>query len=305
MEKQRWEESEKRREEERRSEKRKSQKKEDAGARKGRKAVIHCVFSNGLCGSGGSTSRLAKRQVQSHLARWEMKNCTPWREAHFEVNMCNTHRHRSTFGSWDVEKARAVVARGTFGSPKCKKLMVSDHFWKLRCWKSARRCGEKHVSKSKWPKHTRFGAISWSWDVEKVHAVLAGSTLRSQNVKSTHARPTFGRSDVVSCGRRKGLCTLSKVSKTGRFFSSFNYNHHYTTLHSTALQLRPPLQLQYVTLHYTNNITLRYTTLHYTTLHYIRLHYTTLNYTTLNCTTFNYTTLHCSYNYNYNYNYIT
>jgi len=35
MEKQRWEESEKRRAEERRSEKRKSQKKEDAGARKG------------------------------------------------------------------------------------------------------------------------------------------------------------------------------------------------------------------------------------------------------------------------------
>jgi len=44
MEKQRWEESEKRREEERRSEKRKSQKKEDAGARKGRKVAIHCVF---------------------------------------------------------------------------------------------------------------------------------------------------------------------------------------------------------------------------------------------------------------------
>jgi hypothetical protein len=35
---------EKRREEERRSEKRKSQKKEDAGARKGRKVTIHCVF---------------------------------------------------------------------------------------------------------------------------------------------------------------------------------------------------------------------------------------------------------------------
>jgi len=43
-EKQRWEESEKRREEERRSEKRKSQKKEDAGARKGRKVAKHCVF---------------------------------------------------------------------------------------------------------------------------------------------------------------------------------------------------------------------------------------------------------------------
>jgi len=53
MEKQRWEESEKRREEERRSEKRKSVKKEDAGARKGMKVAKHCVFQM-ICGSGGS-----------------------------------------------------------------------------------------------------------------------------------------------------------------------------------------------------------------------------------------------------------
>ena len=44
MEKQRWEESEKRSKEKRRSEKRKSQKKDDAGARKGRK-VANTLFS--------------------------------------------------------------------------------------------------------------------------------------------------------------------------------------------------------------------------------------------------------------------
>ena len=59
MEKQRWEESEKRREKERRSEKRRSHKKEDGGARKGRKAAKHCVFPM-ICGSGGSKGRLAK-----------------------------------------------------------------------------------------------------------------------------------------------------------------------------------------------------------------------------------------------------
>ena len=31
---------------------------------------------------------------------------------------------------------------------------VSNHFWKLRCRKSARRCGAKHISKSKCTKHT-------------------------------------------------------------------------------------------------------------------------------------------------------
>ena len=55
MEKQRWEESERRRAEERS----KSEKKEEAGARKGRKVAKHCVFPM-ICGSGGSNSRLAK-----------------------------------------------------------------------------------------------------------------------------------------------------------------------------------------------------------------------------------------------------
>jgi len=59
MKKQRWEESEKRREEERRSKNRTSQKTEDAGARKGSKVAKHCVFPM-ICGSGGSKSRLAK-----------------------------------------------------------------------------------------------------------------------------------------------------------------------------------------------------------------------------------------------------
>jgi len=44
MEKQRWKESEKRREEEIRSEMRKSEKKEDAGTGKGGKVAIHSVF---------------------------------------------------------------------------------------------------------------------------------------------------------------------------------------------------------------------------------------------------------------------
>ena len=59
MEKQRWEESVRRRAEERRSEKSKSEKKEEAGARKGRKVAKHCVLPM-ICGSGGSNSRLAK-----------------------------------------------------------------------------------------------------------------------------------------------------------------------------------------------------------------------------------------------------
>ena len=68
MEKQRWEESEKRREEKRRGEERRGEerrervrrtKMQDAGARKGRKGVKHGAFPM-ICGSGGLKSRLAK-----------------------------------------------------------------------------------------------------------------------------------------------------------------------------------------------------------------------------------------------------
>ena len=268
-----------------------------------------------------------KRRVRSQLARWEMKNCTPlWREARLQVKMYKTHQVRTTFGSWDVEKVHAVVARSTFRSQNAQSTQCSEHFWKLWCRKSARRCGVKQISKSKCTKHTRFGALFevdmskkctlvfqvkmykahhvpntfGSCDVEKVHAVLARSTFRSQNVKNTRVRTTFGCWDVVSRGRRKGLCTLSKVSKTWGFCSIFNYNHHYTTLHSKTLRYNYTFTtfhyttLHSTTLHYTqlHSITLHYTALHYIPLHYIPLHYTTFHYTTLHSTTLHYSPLH-------------
>ena len=89
-----------------------------------------------------------------------MKNCTPlWREAHFEVKMYKAPQLRTAFGSCDVEKVHTVVARSTFVSEKAKNTSRSDHFWKLRCRKSARRCGAKHISKSKCTKHTMFGPL--------------------------------------------------------------------------------------------------------------------------------------------------
>ena len=60
-----------------------------------------------------------------------------------------THHVRTTFGSCHVENVHAVVARSTFRSQNVQNTPTSDHFWKVRCSKSARRCGAKHVSKSK------------------------------------------------------------------------------------------------------------------------------------------------------------
>ena len=262
------------------------------------------------------------------------KKCTPlWREAHFQVKMYKAHHSRTTFGSWDVEKVHAVVARSTFPSQNVQSTPFSEHFWKLRCRKSARRCGAKHISKSKCIKHTILGPLLevemlkkctplWreahfevkmykthhsrttfgSWDVEKVNAVVARSTFRSQNVKNTRGSDHFWRFRCRFLWQAQGIVHLVKSEQTWGFCSIFNYNHSYTTLHSNTLHYTtttttPSLHsttLHSTTLHCTqlHSITLHYITLHYTPLHYITLHYITLHYTTLPSTTLHYTTLH-------------
>ena len=82
-----------------------------------------------ICGSGGSKSRLAKAAGAEPA------------------------------GQMRDEKLHAVVARSTFRSQNVQNTPFSDHFWKLRCRKSARRCGAKHISKSKCTKHTSFGPL--------------------------------------------------------------------------------------------------------------------------------------------------
>ena len=104
------------REEKIRDEKESQERRFSAG--KGRKVAIHCVFSM-ICVSRRSKSRLAKA-------------------AGAEPS-----------GQMRDEKLHAVVARSTFRSQNVQNTPFSDHFWKLRCRKSARHCGAKHISKSK------------------------------------------------------------------------------------------------------------------------------------------------------------
>ena len=226
-----------------------------------------------------------KRRVRSQLARWEMKNCTPlWREAHFEVKMYKTPQFRTTFGSWDVEKVHAVVARSTFWSQNVQNTPFSDHFWKLRCRKNARRCGAKHISKSKCTKHHMFAPLLEVQMSKKCTPLWREAHFEVKMYKTPHVRATFGGSDVAS------------LHYTTLHSTTLHYNYNYTTtLHYT--------KLHYTTLHYAP---LHYTTLHYTTLHYTTLHFTTLHYTTLPSTTLHYITLHYTpLHYNYNYNYTT
>ena len=144
-------------------------------------------------------------QVRTTLEVEMSKKCTPlWREAHFEVKMYKAHQVRTTFGSCDVKKAHAVVARSKFRSQNVQNTPFSDHFWKLRCRKSARRCGAKHISKSKCTKHTILGPLL---EVEM-------SKKCTPLWREAHFEVKMYKTHVVWRGRRKGLCTLSTVSKT-------------------------------------------------------------------------------------------
>ena len=209
-----------------------------------------------------------KRRVRSQLARWEMKKCTPlWREAHLQVKMYKTHQVQTTSGSWDVEKVHAVVARSTFRSQNVQNTPGSDHFWKLRCRKSARRCGAKHISKSKCTKHNMFAPLLEVQISKKCTPLWREAHFEVKMYKTLGVRTTFGGSDVASLR-----------------FGSLHYTIHSTTLHFTTLHYTTFHTLQYITLHYTpqhynyNNRT-TYTPLRSTTHRYTKSHYTTLHYT--------------------------
>ena len=137
------------------------------------------------------------------------------------------------------------MARSTCRSQNVQNTPCSDHFWKLRCRKSVRRCGAKHISKSKCRKRNRFGPLlevemskkcTPLWreahfqvkmiktpgvrttfggsDVEKVHAVVARSTFRSQRVKNTRGSDHFWRFRCRFAWQGQGFVHLVKRFKS-------------------------------------------------------------------------------------------
>ena len=205
----RWE---MRREEKRRRKnikKEKAQKKEDPGARKVGSCETLC-FSNDLwlwrvenvCSLKRGASwpderwKIARRCGAKHICKSKCtkhlsfgpllevamsKKCTPlWRQSTFRSQKCNKLTGvRSTFGSWDVQKG-------------------------------ARRCGAKHIWKSKWTKHTRSGPLLEIEMSKKCTPLWREAHFEVKMWKAQGVRTTFGRSDVVSRGRRKGLVHLLK-----------------------------------------------------------------------------------------------
>ena len=305
---------------------------------------LHAVVARSTFPSHNCTKHTSSGPL---LAVEMSKKLTPlWREAHFQVITVQNTPAPDHF--WQLRCRKSWRRCGTkhISKSKCTKHILSDHFWKLQCRKSARRCGAKHISKSKCTKHTTFGPLlevamskkcTTLWreahfevkrlktpgvrttfggsDVEKVHAVVARSTFRSQNVKNTRGSDNFWRFRCGFASLRFTTLHYTTLHSTTlhyitQHYTPQHYNYTTTQLHSTTLHYTP---LHYITLHYTTlpSTTLHYITLHSTTLqlqlrlhnytplhsttlklHYTPLHYTTLHYTPLHSTTLHYTTLH-------------
>ena len=134
-------------------------------------------------------------------------------------------------------------SKSRFRSQNAQNTSLSEHFSKLRCGKSARRCGAKQISKSKCTKRFIVGALFKVAMWKKCTPLWREAHFDVKMCKAHHVRITFGRSTAP----------------------------HYTTATRKILQLQvqlqqqlqQPLQLQLpqhnITLHY------NYTTPHHTT----------------------------------------
>ena len=110
---------------------------------------------------------LHSQNVQStslleHFWKLMLKKCTLlWREAHVEVKMHKARDSRIT--------------------------------WKLRCSKSARCCGTKHILKSKCTKHTVLGIFVEVEMLKKCTPWWREANFQVKMLKTPHVCATFGR----------------------------------------------------------------------------------------------------------------
>ena len=207
MEKQRWEESEKRREDERRSEKRKSQRRKKMQVREKVGKSRNTWF---VAPEGRKVGSL-KWRVQSHLARWEMKN----RAKHIRKSKCAKHL---MFGR--LLKLRCRKSARRYGA---------KHVWKSKCTKHTilgpllevemSRCGAKHMWKSECTKHTSSGPLLEVDMSKKCTPLWREAHFEVNMLKAPTCSDNFWKLRCRFAWHAQGIRTLSKVSKTWGFCS--------------------------------------------------------------------------------------
>ena len=156
-----------------------------------------------ICGSGGSKSRLAKAagaDPAGHM-RDEKVHAVVARSTFPSQNVQNTPTSDHFWKLRCRKSARRCGAKH-FPSENVQNTPWSDHFGKLRCRKSARRCGAKHISKSKCTKHTILGPLLEVEMSKKCTPLWREAHFQVKMYKTPHARATFGGSDVEKVSKK-------------------------------------------------------------------------------------------------------
>ena len=172
---------------EEKSQEKQDQRTEDQSAWKGRK-LRSTVFFPMFCGSRGSKSRLPKPGGPELSG--EMRN----------------------------RKLHAAVARSRFRSQRAKNTSLPMLFCQLRCWKRARRCGAKHVSKSNLQSASvpeQFCQLGCT-----THArVCAQANFQVKMLNTIQCRAACGELRCSKSARGCGAKHVSKSKFTKRFSS--------------------------------------------------------------------------------------
>ena len=152
----------------------------------GKVHAVHAVVARSTCPRQNAQDTLMFRTAFGSL-RCRKSACHCRREAHFQLKMYKVHHASEHFVEVEMSK-------------KCTPLRSEAHFQGQKC--------TKHTQRSE-----HFLACS---DVEKVYAVVARTKhiSKSKVLKAfTACGPLLKVQMWFSRGRRKGVCTLSKVSK--------------------------------------------------------------------------------------------
>ena len=109
-------------------------------APKGREIAKHSVFPM-VCGSGASKSRLAKAAGAEPSGQMRDEKLHAVVARNVQITPFSDH-------FWKLRCRKSARRCGnTFPSQNVQSTPCLDHFWKLRCRKSARRWGAKHICK--------------------------------------------------------------------------------------------------------------------------------------------------------------
>ena len=140
-----------------------------------------------------------------------------------------------------MEKCTALW-RETISKSKCENTTCSDHFWTFRWWKSARRCGAKHIWQSKCAKRTMLGPLL---EYRKSARRCGGKQLPSRHMINTTCSDHFWTFRCRFACRRQGIVHSVKSEQNVRVLLHFQKRWQAWDIWRGSAKIHFPWQAQY------------------------------------------------------------